>query len=89
MMLTNLISHTTPQTIIAAAGWWRDPRRPQIDCGAAYLAELLAHRPTAEDADLAVVVAGDLADCPGRKPAFLVFKRPARPYKSPIQNGFS
>jgi hypothetical protein len=27
--------------------------------------------------------------CPGRKPAFLVFKRPARPYKSPIQNGFS
>jgi hypothetical protein len=23
--------------------------------------------------------------CPGRKPAFLVFKRPARPYKSPIQ----
>jgi hypothetical protein len=29
------------------------------------------------------------ADCPGRKPAFLVFKRPARPYKSPVQNGFS
>ena len=28
-------------------------------------------------------------DCPGRKPAFLVFKRPVRPYKSPIQNGFS
>jgi hypothetical protein len=26
---------------------------------------------------------------PGRKQAFLVFKRPARPYKSPIQNGFS
>jgi hypothetical protein len=23
---------------------------------------------------------------PGRKPAFLVFKRPARPYKSPTQN---
>jgi hypothetical protein len=23
--------------------------------------------------------------CPGRKPAFLVFKRPTRPYKSPIQ----
>jgi hypothetical protein len=28
-------------------------------------------------------------DCPGRKPAFLVFKRPARPCKIPIQNGFS
>ena len=27
--------------------------------------------------------------CPGRKPAFLVFKRPARPYKSPIQNRFT
>ena len=28
-------------------------------------------------------------DCPGRKPAFLCVKRPARPYKSPIQNVFS
>jgi hypothetical protein len=27
--------------------------------------------------------------CPGRKPAFLVFKRPAHPYKSPIQNVLS
>ena len=27
--------------------------------------------------------------CPGRKPAFLAVKRPARPYKSPIQNEFS
>jgi hypothetical protein len=28
-------------------------------------------------------------DCPGRKPAFLVFKRPARPYKSAIENRFT
>jgi hypothetical protein len=27
--------------------------------------------------------------CPGQKPAFLVFNRPARPYKIPVQNGFS
>ncbi len=27
--------------------------------------------------------------CPGRKPPFLAVKRPARPYKSPIQNGLS
>jgi hypothetical protein len=27
--------------------------------------------------------------CPGRKPAFLVSKRPARPYKSPTQNRFT
>ena len=26
--------------------------------------------------------------CPGRKPPFSAAKRPARPYKSPIQNGF-
>ena len=26
-------------------------------------------------------------DCPGRKPPFRAAKRPARPYKSPIQNG--
>jgi hypothetical protein len=31
----------------------------------------------------------DLIDCPGRKPPFLVFKRPARPYKSHIQNIFT
>ena len=27
--------------------------------------------------------------CPGRKPPYLAFKRPARPYKSPIQNLFT
>jgi hypothetical protein len=27
--------------------------------------------------------------CPGQKPAVLVFKPPARPYKSPIQNRFT
>ena len=27
-------------------------------------------------------------DCPGRKPPFSAVKRPARPYESPIQNGF-
>jgi hypothetical protein len=32
---------------------------------------------------------GKLCNCPGRKPAFLVFKRPARPYKSPMQHRFS
>jgi hypothetical protein len=31
---------------------------------------------------------GVLLNCPGRKPVFLVFKRPAHPYKRPIQNGF-
>jgi hypothetical protein len=31
----------------------------------------------------------DRGHCPGQKPAFLVFKRPARPYKSPIQNRFT
>jgi hypothetical protein len=30
-----------------------------------------------------------LRHCPGRKPAFLAVKRPARPYKSPIQNRFT
>jgi hypothetical protein len=29
------------------------------------------------------------ADCPGRKPPFLVFKRPPRPYKNTMQKGFS
>jgi hypothetical protein len=28
-------------------------------------------------------------DYPGRTPPFLRVKRPARPYKNPIQNGFS
>jgi hypothetical protein len=27
--------------------------------------------------------------CPGRKPPFWAVRRPARPYKSPIQNVFS
>jgi hypothetical protein len=27
--------------------------------------------------------------CPGRKPAFLVYKRPARPHKSAIENLFT
>jgi hypothetical protein len=27
--------------------------------------------------------------CPGREPAFLAVERPARPYKSPIQNRFT
>jgi hypothetical protein len=27
--------------------------------------------------------------CPGQKPPFLPVKRPARPYKSPIQNRFT
>ena len=27
--------------------------------------------------------------CPGKKPPFLTVKRPARPYKNPVQNGFS
>jgi hypothetical protein len=30
-----------------------------------------------------------LAHCPGRKPPFLAAKRPARPYKSAIQNRFT
>ena len=38
---------------------------------------------------VALLVAGEEGDCPGRKPPFLVFNRPARPYKSSIQNGFS
>jgi hypothetical protein len=28
-------------------------------------------------------------NCPGQKPPFSAVKRPARPYKSPIQNGLS
>jgi hypothetical protein len=30
-----------------------------------------------------------LASCPGRKPPFLTVKRPARPYKSAIENRFT
>jgi hypothetical protein len=32
---------------------------------------------------------GNVATARARNPPFLVFKRPARPYKSPIQNGFT
>jgi hypothetical protein len=36
------------------------------------------------------VVAGALlVHCPGQKPPKRAVKRPARPYKSPIQNGLS
>jgi hypothetical protein len=28
-------------------------------------------------------------DCPGREPPFLAVQRPARPFKSPIQNRFT
>jgi hypothetical protein len=31
----------------------------------------------------------DRRHCPGRKPPFSAVKRPARPYKSPIQNRFT
>jgi hypothetical protein len=31
----------------------------------------------------------DRDHCPGRKPPFWAVKRPARPYKSPTQNGFA
>jgi hypothetical protein len=56
----------------------------------------LSHFGEAEAGDVlrvAVGVArGDLAlavDCPGRKPPFFSGKRPARPYKTTIQNGFT
>jgi hypothetical protein len=32
---------------------------------------------------------GNFRHCPGRKPPFLVVKRPARPYKSAIENRFT
>jgi hypothetical protein len=32
---------------------------------------------------------GSIPDCPGRKPPCLAVKRPARPYKSAIQNRFT
>ena len=35
------------------------------------------------------VMPGDPLHCPGRKPPKMVVKRPARPYRTPIQNGFS
>ena len=44
--------------------------KPVRDAGRRYLAQAELH---------------GLLACPGRKPALLVFKRPARPYKSPIE----
>jgi hypothetical protein len=43
-----------------------------------------AARRTAADDDLAAA-----GHCPGRKPPFSVLKRPARPYKSRVQNRFT
>jgi hypothetical protein len=37
----------------------------------------------------AAATASTAYTCPGRKPPFLVFKRPARPYKNAIQNRFT
>jgi hypothetical protein len=50
---------------------------------------LYVHEPEQRVAEPAPVDRLLVLPCPGRKPAVLVFKRPARPYKSPIQNGFS
>ena len=63
-------------------------RAPEVAGGG----DARAVRDDGEVADLPVRVPADGlavgAHCPGQKPPFLVFTRPARPYKTPIQNRF-
>ena len=46
-------------------------------------------RRSADQSSSSSIVLTRSRNCPRRKPPFLAVKRPARPYKSPIQNRFS
>ena len=84
----------SPSTVSPGSGArsdWGHTRR-HAHCG-----RLRQDEPDATDGQAKLVCSGAAPHrcrsfprtCPGRKPAFLVFKRPARSYKYPIQNGFS